>query len=82
MNKLVIRSYHRFCLYRLSKVLTISVLCLQFSDAEGTVEGLNPLMFVFALVGNATYVARYGFSSSYCEALDHYYAKFYGMFFF
>lgn len=24
---------------------------------RGTVEGLNPLMFVFALVGNATYVA-------------------------
>ncbi|OWM73136.1 hypothetical protein CDL15_Pgr001250 [Punica granatum] len=25
---------------------------------RGNVEGLNPLMFVFALVGNATYVAR------------------------
>ncbi|KAB5551616.1 hypothetical protein DKX38_008927 [Salix brachista] len=31
---------------------------------RGKVEGLNPLMFVFALVGNITYVARYCFNSS------------------
>ncbi|KAJ1392402.1 PQ-loop repeat [Sesbania bispinosa] len=26
---------------------------------RGHVEGLNPLMFLFALIGNATYVARF-----------------------
>ncbi|KAM7529925.1 hypothetical protein LguiB_033335 [Lonicera macranthoides] len=31
-------------------------ICLNFR--RGNVEGLNPLMFIFALVGNATYVAR------------------------
>jgi hypothetical protein len=29
---------------------------------RGTVEGLNPLMFVFALLGNVTYVGRYSYS--------------------
>ncbi|KAK2970851.1 hypothetical protein RJ640_016647 [Escallonia rubra] len=33
---------------------------------RGNVEGLNPLMFVFALVGNATYVARFELSWHSC----------------
>lgn len=49
--------------YKIPSFLIKIIVLFFYQIKRGNVEGLNPLMFIFALIANATYVARFDLSS-------------------